>query len=79
MIKRYNYNKTKKNNSKTKVKTRKFRKNKQIHKNHYKRIHPLKGGDIKGIDVKYNFEDIPNANDYYLIYIAIGTKYNTII
>ena len=89
MIKRYNYNKTKKNNSKTKVKSRikvkyriktkskKFRKNKRIHKNHYKRIQPLKGGDIKGIHVKNNFEDIPNANDYELIYIAIGAKYHT--
>lgn len=78
MVKRYNYNKTKKNKTKIKVKTRRLRKNKiASKKNYYKRIKTTKGGDIKSINVKDSFEDIPNGNNYDLIYIAIGAKYHT--
>lgn len=75
------HNKTKKNNkirSKIRVKSRRFRKNKIVPKRfHYKKKKPLKGGDMKSINVRTNFEDIPNASDYDLIYIAIGAKYHT--
>lgn len=67
---------TKKNkrNKRTKIKYKKSISKKRA--KHIKKGLKLKGGGRLNMIVKPNFEDIPNPNNYNLIYIAIGAKYN---